>query len=117
MKGDCATSQAVYGWKFGQYDLDSFAAAIVDAVHTHGTPKYEYYQSNIRALVEKDSWLLLQVSITTCTTKSGNWSVVPEPMRGANKLQTDDPYPQILDGITESIGSAGPIPMEAGEEE
>ena len=108
----------IHGWKFGQYDLDSFAAAIVDAVHTHGTPKYEYYQSNIRALVEKDSWSAVAGQHHDLYGKIGElWSVVPEPMRGANKLQTDDPYPQILDGITESIGSAGPIPMEAGEEE
>ena len=114
MKGDCATSQAVYtGGSSGQYDLDSFAAAIVDAVHPQRSIRM-YYQSNIRAWSRRIHGLLLHQHHDLYHKIEGNWVRVPEP-RGANKLQTDDPYPQILDGITESIGSAGP--MEAGEEE
>ena len=100
----------IHGWKFGQYDLDAFSAAIVDAVHTHGTPKYDEYANNIKRLVKKDSWSSVGAQHHALFDKIGSlWTVIPEAMRGAAKVQIDDPYPELLGG--QIISSAGPIPM------
>ncbi len=105
----------IHGWKFGQYDLDAFSAAIVDAVHTHGTPKYDEYANNIKKLVEKDSWSSVAAQHHALYDKIGSlWTVIPEAMRNAAKVQIDEPYPELLG--SHIISSAGPIPMQEGNE-
>ena len=100
----------IHGWKFGQYDQTAFAKAIVDAVHTLGTSKYDTYAKNIKELVEQDSWSSIgSQHHDLYETISALWTIVPEPMRDAVKVQTEEPYPELMS--SQNTSSAGPILM------
>jgi len=98
----------IHGWKFGQYDIDSFAGSIVDAVHTHGTERYTRMSQNIMQLVESDSWAVIGAKHQALYDKVGSlYSIIPEPMRNAVKVQIDDPYPEVIDGVPEPVDFGG----------
>ena len=104
----------IHGWKFGQYDQTAFAKAIVDAVHTLGTSKYDTYAKNIKELVKQDSWSSIGGQHHDLYETIGAlWSVVPEPMRNAVKVQTEEPYPELMS--SQNTSSAGPILMRDNE--
>tara|TARA_B100001287_G_scaffold133941_1_gene112757 strand:+ start:247 stop:2775 length:2529 start_codon:yes stop_codon:yes gene_type:complete len=100
----------IHGWKFGQYDIDSFAKSIVDAVHSFGTEKYQTFEANVKELCQKDSWTNTAKQHIDLYAKIGStWSVIPEPMIRARKVESEKPYPELIDAVLES--SAGPEPM------
>ncbi len=88
----------VHGWKFGQYDVDGFAAAIVDASSLLGSPRYQKMAQAVKDYSSLTSWDNIAAQHIQLYDKvCGLWSVVPEGMSRAQRVEIDLPFPELLD--------------------
>ena len=82
----------IHGWKFGQDDVESIEAAIIDAVNKHSSnhPAINEYAENVKSLAKSLSWENVADKHIDCyNSVSGLFSIYPtQPVIIPNKYGT-----------------------------